>query len=205
MASFDTAVDFYQDFDKHPAEFATSATFAEYCAAVGGPLHELLAKYRWAPAVFATAKAGKRTARALTHPTATKFSDLFTEAVLAETTGKGRADVPAGGVYLSGDASLHGHFGGHRGWLNGTRRHMAAKFFGTYVVPIADLADSLISGFEAVRRADGILIIARDTIGIEGVWVALLDSAENIETYFSVSTREFLRVERQAGIDAWGS
>lgn len=211
MAQFDTAVDFYQDFDKHPAEFATATTYAEYCALVGGPLHsDYLSTVRWAPAVFATAKAGKRTVRALTMPKAGKFSDLFSVVTLAETTGKGRAAVPAGGVYMGGDASLHGFFGGRRGWLGGRRRHEGTKFFGTYVTPQPELARTTLGGekissFEALRRADGILIIARDSPGIEGVWVALLDLAESIESYFSESTREFLRVERQAAVDAWGS
>lgn len=206
MAQFNTAVDFYQDFDKHPAEFAATENFEDYCLAVGDTLHmDVLKGYRWAPAVFATAKAGKRTVRALTHPKASKFSDLFTAIVLAETTGKGRAAVPAGGVYMGGDGGLHGHFGGRRGWMGGARRHDGAKFFGTYVVPIAELMDPLNTTFEAIRREDGILIIARDSPGIGGVWVALLDPSENIETYFSASTREFLRVERQAAVDAWGS
>jgi hypothetical protein len=205
---YDAAVDFYQDFDKHPAEFAATATFADYCAAVGDTLHaELLAKYRWAPAVFATAKAGKRTMRALTHPTAAKFSDLFTAAVLAETTGKGRAAVPAGSVYLSGEAGLHGFFGGQRGWKADVRQHMGTKFFGTFVTPRADMFtihSERISSFEAIPRTDGILIIARDTIGIEGVWVALLDPSEDIEAYFSADTKAFLRVERAAAAAAWG-
>jgi hypothetical protein len=191
--------DFYNLFDEHKAAFDASTTFEGFCDAIGAT-H--LKTYTWAPPVYATAKAGKRTYRPLTFPTVDKFSDLFESAVFVETKTN-----PQGYKYLAGDASLSKHVGGTRGWSKtqpDIRSHYGAKFFGTYVKPRAAIERARVNSFEAIRRTDGILILTYDRDHIECNWLALLPLSENVESLFDDATREFLANERQADKDAWG-
>jgi hypothetical protein len=201
--------DFYALFEQHADAFAKAQTYAEFCTLANV---EYLNTYRWAPAVFETAKAGKRTYRALKFPKVNSFAELFAEAKLLPTSNK-RGDIPQGFKYLGGDASVCGSFGGTRGWSKDhkdIRSHYGAAFHGTYVLPRKEVydmpmtLDAHAASYEAIPREDGILIIARDSHCIGSDWLALLPLTENIESLFDDATREFLANERQAARDAWG-
>lgn len=161
------------------------------------------------------ARAGKRTYRALLFPHANKFSDLFIAAYFIPTDAKVK---PAGARFVSGSrgGAPCGCMGGKRGRSErtpNTRSHYGGKFYGTYAVPCAELAPLLRTprgenysySFEAIRREDGILILARRSDCIGDTWLALLDLSENIEDMFDDETRAFLAAERQAAVDAWGA
>ena len=208
--SYDDAFDFYEEFDKHPNEFQAASTYQEFCALVGGKLWEHLATYRWVPAVFATAKAGKRTARALAFPLAQKFSDLFQSAQLVVYKA-GQDNNPRGTYFLGGHGAVNDHLGGERGWSKtspNTRSHFKATFYSTYVTPTSEVKAIIprdpYTSFEGIRRDDGILIIARDSKCIYQTYIALIDSSEDIRVLFDEKTKAFLESERQAEIAAWG-
>jgi hypothetical protein len=204
--SYSNAFDFYAEFDEHAKEFEAATTFQEFCSLVGGKLWERLAKYTWVPSVFATAKAGKRTSRALAFPAASKFSDLFERAVFipsSNTNGYPHGQ-PKGFVYLGGAASFCAHLGGKRGYSEtqpDVRHHFGCEFYGTYVAPISPL--SYVTSFKAIPREDGILIIARQG-SIERDWIALLDRDEDITQMFDAETKALLASEKAAAKAAWG-
>lgn len=200
-------LDCYRLFEKHMEAFNTSETFTEFIEKAN-LMH--LEKYAggWVENAFETMKAGKKTNRGLLFPKANKFSDLFQEAFFIPTDSK---DKPQGSIFVSGNAGFSRHAGGKRGYSErtpGTRSHYGAKFYGTYVIPKPEIHKH-ISGkynysFEAIKREDGILIIANLHDYIGGDWIALLDVSEDIRSLFDTDTQEMLSKERQAEIEVWG-
>lgn len=211
---FSDSFDFYDWFDKYPEQFKQAQSYEEFCELVGTPLASRLKEYRWVPQVFECAKVRKRTYRPLRFPRAERFVDLFEAAVFVATPEHGKpSQVPAGYKFLGGTASLCGHVGGKRGWSErtpDTRAHFGAKFYGMYVRPrseVHNLAMTLAEhphSYEAIRRTDGILILAHDGHSIGQDWLALLPLTENIEDMLDQKTREMIAGERQAAKDAWG-
>jgi hypothetical protein len=186
--------DFYDIFDEHKAEFDVSATFASFCDAIDA---SYLKSCMWAPPVYDTAKAGKRTWRPLEFPRAECFSELFESAVFVETK-----QTPRGYMFLSGGLCMH--VGGKRGWSkdhSDIRSHYGSAFFGTYVKPKKTVYN--VRGYEAIRREDGILILANDGLCIGSAYLALIPLTESIETLFDEPTKQFIAKERQGERDAW--
>lgn len=214
MANFNSNFDFYEYFDANPVQFAAAATFDAFLEAVDTPLSSHLKAYRWAARAFDTLKAGKRTAQSLLLPNACKFSDVFAGARLVEHL-TGKHYRKQAGYFIGGAGSRSFHGGGERGFSKTSpeiRSHFGAvKFFVTYVTPadsalIATMNDYLgdVDSFEAIRRDDGILIIARNSRLIGSQYVALLDASENIETLYDADSIALLARERAAALAAWG-
>jgi hypothetical protein len=203
--SMKTAIDFYELFAKYPAEFAASATYPEFCRSIG---KQHLEAYVWAPPVFATAKAGKQTFHPLRLPTVERFADLFIDAKLLPT--HPRAAIPQGYRYLStlqADTNIPFHIGGTRGWSKtqaDVRSHYGATYHGVYVRS-QPAADTDLGAYEAIRREDGILVLAQSSHLIFSEWLALLPLSESIETLFDEPTRQLIAREREAELAAWGS
>lgn len=203
-----TTYDCYILFEQYINEFESAKDFSEFCVMVN-KTH--LERYYWVELSFYTMKAGKKTNKPLIVPNASKFSDLFTNAILIETNNKHK---PIDTHYVSGDAGLSKFCGGIRGYSKTTpdiRSHYGAKFYGTYVTP-NDKTKELIKtyccdknySFEAIRRKDGILITVKPNSYPGCSWLALLDSSDNVDTLFDEETRQFLERERKAEIEAWG-
>ena len=211
---FDNYEDFYSLFEQYPDAFKESETYEAFCLAVG---KEYLTTYRWAPRVFATAKAGKRTYRPLVFPTISAFSELFEDArFLPASSDRKKGTIPQGYLWCS---VLSMHIGGTRDWSPNwpkgeTRRHMGATFYGTYVKPKTEVTNAVNAwgnhfgghstfSFEAIEREDGILVLAHDSSYIGSEWLALLPLTETIESLFDQETRDLLAREREAERMAW--
>lgn len=212
--NFNDTMDFYDVFDKYPVEFSKATTFPEFCELVGTPIMLHVATYRWVPDVFATAKAGKRTYRALRFPNANKFSDLFEQVKFLPAPQNGKpSQIPCGFKWISGtELDYCTHVGGRRGWSQtcpDTRSHYGATFYGTYVKPKAEVHAMRMTlsehpnSYEAIKRTDGILILAHDGHSIGSDYVALLPLSENIEDMYDEETKAFRAAERKAEAEAW--
>jgi len=202
--------DLYKLVDQHPEAFKASANLAEFIEATGMHWLDGYVGY-WADDAFATAKAGKRTHRPLIFPNANKYTDLFKRALFLPTDDKNK---PPEARFLGGNDGFARHCGGKRGWSTTTPdipSHYGAKFYGTYVIPLPEVArvvkprGGYTYSFEAIKREDGILITINrsDYIGCD--WAALLDVTEDIRTMFDDETKAFLDRERQAELDAWNT
>lgn len=204
------AIHFYDIFDEFPEQFSQAQSYLEFCSLIG---RDHLKSYVWAPPVFETAKAGKRTYHALTFPKASRFEDLFSAARFLPSPDK--TNESRGLFYIGSpthSAVPCGYIGGTRGYSKTTpdvRSHFGCKWYCTRVQPTLETMNA-VRGYErslsfgAIRRDDGVLIIAQDSSYIGGVWLALLDKDATIDGLFPESDRELIAKENQAAIDAWG-
>lgn len=202
--------DVYKFLAKYPEELKQAENMNEFLNLIpDSDKYQYMKKYAngWINQAYKTARAGKTSLyNALSfNAYASKFSDLFESITFCDTKQKPKTDF----YYLGGNASLCGHYGGMRGWSKTSkdiRSHYGANFFGTYAKPTKELLKFLGTGgwsFEAIRRSDGILITVHDSSYIGSTWLALLDDSEQIETYFDITTLEFLETEKQAAAKAW--
>lgn len=140
--------------------------------------------------------------RPVTLPKVRKFEELFSEVRLLP-----RDEDKLGMRYLSGTASICGSFGGKRGTRpDGVRTHYGGTFHSAYVRPkfsVPDFFGDPNVYIEAVRRTDGILVVARANRIIASEWIALVEPSEELERLLPKGDRELLQTQREAEAAAW--
>lgn len=201
--------DAYKLFEAHPEAFSLAQTFPQFCILAEV---EYYAHYAWIPRAFASAKEGKFTYHPVRFPKVNRFAELFEEVKLLPMPERNSNLIPNGFLSLTGNGGIAMHVGGKRGWSKtskGTRSIYGAKFCMTYVKPKAEIANVAMTlvdrarSYEAIKRDDGILILAHDGLSIGREWIALLPLSENIEDLLSSEDRELIEREKADDIRAW--